>query len=193
MLINAFVASRLDYSNSHYRGLPSRVTVKLQSIEGWVPRSMISANHWLRGIKTYRLSWYLTRISANHASSNWAQNSAARLISWIRLSERITPVLKHFHWLPVEARIVFKVLLLTYKILNGQAAGYMASLITKYQPNRMLHSSSLSLLHVPTCTVKTVTYVLNLVNFLFLRSKNMALATTRHQIFWNFLNIHISP
>ena len=25
------------------------------------------------GIKTYRLSWYLTRVSANHASSNWAQ------------------------------------------------------------------------------------------------------------------------
>ena len=34
---------------------------------------MVSANHWFRGIKTYRLSWYLTRVSANHASSNWAQ------------------------------------------------------------------------------------------------------------------------
>ena len=33
---------------------------------------MVSANHWLRGIKTYRLSWHLTRVSANHASSNWA-------------------------------------------------------------------------------------------------------------------------
>ena len=41
--------------------------------QGWVARSMVSANHWLRGIKTYRLSWYLTRVSANHASSNWAQ------------------------------------------------------------------------------------------------------------------------
>ena len=36
--------------------------------QGWVPRSMVSANHWLRGIKTYRLSWHLTRVSANHAS-----------------------------------------------------------------------------------------------------------------------------
>ena len=35
---------------------------------------MVSANHWLRGIKTYRLSWYLTRVSANHASSDWALN-----------------------------------------------------------------------------------------------------------------------
>ena len=36
---------------------------------------MVSANHWLRGIKTYWLSWYLSRASANHASSNWAQVS----------------------------------------------------------------------------------------------------------------------
>ena len=32
----------------------------------------VSANHWLKGIKTYRLLWFLTRVSANHASSNWA-------------------------------------------------------------------------------------------------------------------------
>ena len=44
-----------------------------QKVQDWVARSMVSANHWLRGIKTYRWSWYLTRVSANHASSNWAQ------------------------------------------------------------------------------------------------------------------------
>ena len=33
---------------------------------------MVSANHWLGYIKTYRLSWYLTAVSANHASSNSA-------------------------------------------------------------------------------------------------------------------------
>ena len=41
--------------------------------QGSVARSMVSANLWLRGIKTYRLSWYLTRVSVNHTSSNWAQ------------------------------------------------------------------------------------------------------------------------
>ena len=41
--------------------------------QGWVARSMVSANHWLRGIKTYRLLWYLTRVNANHALSIWAQ------------------------------------------------------------------------------------------------------------------------
>ena len=40
---------------------------------------MVGANHWLRGIKTYRLSWYLIRFSANHASSNWALISRRHL------------------------------------------------------------------------------------------------------------------
>ena len=37
---------------------------------GSVVRSLVSANRWLRGIKTYRFPWYLTLVSANHALSN---------------------------------------------------------------------------------------------------------------------------
>ena len=37
---------------------------------GPVARSLVSANHWLRGIKMYRFPWYLTLVSTNHASSN---------------------------------------------------------------------------------------------------------------------------
>ena len=37
---------------------------------GPVVRNLVSANHWLKGIKTYRFPWYLTLVSANHASSN---------------------------------------------------------------------------------------------------------------------------
>ena len=46
-----------------------RVTVLSQ-----VARSFVSADRWLTGIKIYRFSWYLTWVSANHASSNSAQN-----------------------------------------------------------------------------------------------------------------------
>ena len=37
---------------------------------GPVVRSLVSANRWLRGPKTYRFPWYLTLVSASHASSN---------------------------------------------------------------------------------------------------------------------------
>ena len=42
--------------------------------QGPVVRSLVSANRWLRGIKTYRFPWYLTLVSANHASSNLGQD-----------------------------------------------------------------------------------------------------------------------
>ena len=37
---------------------------------GPVAQSLVSANRWLRGIKTHRFPWYLTLVRANHASSN---------------------------------------------------------------------------------------------------------------------------
>ena len=38
-------------------------------VQGPVVRSTVSANHWLSSIKINRLSWYLTLVSANQASS----------------------------------------------------------------------------------------------------------------------------
>ena len=50
--------------------------------QGPVARSLVSANRWLRGIKTYRFPWHLTLVSANHASSNPGQlNSGHRRYS----------------------------------------------------------------------------------------------------------------
>ena len=41
------------------------------TVLGPVARGLVSANRWLRGIKTaYRFPWYLTLVSANHASNN---------------------------------------------------------------------------------------------------------------------------
>ena len=41
--------------------------------QGPVVRSLVSANRWLRGMKSYTFPWYLTLVSANHASSNPGQ------------------------------------------------------------------------------------------------------------------------
>ena len=47
------------------------------------------------------------------------QNSAAKLILGKRKRDSASLSLKELHWLNVEARVTFKVLLLVYKILNG--------------------------------------------------------------------------
>lgn len=54
------------------------------------------------------------------------QNAAARLVSGARRCDRITPVLRELHWLPVRQRIRFKVGCLMYKSLSGQAPQYLA-------------------------------------------------------------------
>ena len=84
------------------------------------------------------------------------QNVAARLVKGVRKQDHITPTLKALHWLPIEKRIIFKILLMTYKTLNGLAPSYLTTLITPYHLTRKLRSSSRSTLHVPR--VKTSTY-----------------------------------
>ena len=49
------------------------------------------------------------------------QNAAARIVSLTQRCDHITPILFNLHWLPVQDRIVFKVLLITYKVLYGMA------------------------------------------------------------------------
>ena len=58
------------------------------------------------------------------------QNAAARLILGIGKFSHITPALYELHWLPVSLRIDFKILLLTFKCIYGQAPTYLSDLIS---------------------------------------------------------------
>ena len=49
------------------------------------------------------------------------QNSAARIVTNIRKYDHLTPVDQKLHWIPVRQRIYFKILLITYKSINGMA------------------------------------------------------------------------
>ena len=84
------------------------------------------------------------------------QNTAARIIQYVPKSHSITPVLKDLHWLKVEFRIQYKVILMVFKALRGEAPPYIADLISVYQPSRPLRSANKLLLCVPK--VRTATY-----------------------------------
>ena len=83
------------------------------------------------------------------------QNAAARLITLSRKHEHITPILFNLHWLPINYRIIFKILLITYKALNDLAPSYVRDLLTPYTPSRQLRSSSKELLSIPRFNLKT--------------------------------------
>ena len=54
------------------------------------------------------------------------QNCAARLVAQLPKAARTSPILQKLHWLPVEQRVLFKALLLTYKALNNLAPVYIS-------------------------------------------------------------------
>ena len=83
------------------------------------------------------------------------QNSAARLISLTRKFDHITPILIDLHWLPVHYRIVYKILLLVFKVLNEMAPFYLSSLIQYRSATHSLRSISNNLLKEPRSRLKT--------------------------------------
>jgi exonuclease III len=78
-------------------------------------------------------------------------NNAARVIVQIHRSEHITPVLQTLHWLPVEKRVIYKILSIAHKALHNKGPAYLNSLVHMYTPKRPLRSGNLYLLD---CTVK---------------------------------------
>ena len=77
------------------------------------------------------------------------QNIVARIITEHGRCEHITPVLKAPHWLPVQQRIKFKILVLVYKAVNNLAPVYLQELLHPHVPCRGLRSSEMNLLVVP--------------------------------------------
>ena len=82
-----------------------------------------------------------------------AQNSAARLIQRLKKHDRISHVRKELHWLPIEARIKFKLLNLTWKALNGKAPTYISELLHR-NSNTQLRSHKNKALVVPRTLTK---------------------------------------
>ena len=74
------------------------------------------------------------------------QITAVRIVTLCKKNDHVTPYLKEFHWLPIHLRINFKILLITYKILNDPAPAYLSTLVKVYILPRKHHSRSKDLL-----------------------------------------------
>ena len=78
------------------------------------------------------------------------QNAAARIAINIGKYSHVTQALQDLHWLPVCARIHFKILILVFKAIHGLAPPYISDLITvKPKSSYNLRSNSSLLLEPP--------------------------------------------
>ena len=83
------------------------------------------------------------------------QNAAARLVCGVRRYNHITQVLRALHWLSIQHRIEYKIILLCFKAMHGLAPGYISDLPQLHRPARSLRSNSINLLEVPRTRCKT--------------------------------------
>ena len=62
------------------------------------------------------------------------QNAAAKLITRKKKFDHVTPLLEELHWLPVQYRIIFKMMLICFKALHGTGPLYIKDMLTIAKP-----------------------------------------------------------
>ncbi len=57
------------------------------------------------------------------------QNAITRVVVKLKKYDHITEARKALHWLPIETRIKFKIIMLTWKALNKMAPSYIKHML----------------------------------------------------------------
>ena len=71
--------------------------------------------------------------------SQSVQNLAARIVLNLKKYDSVTPYLMKLHWLPIRQHIIYKLNLIVFKALKGDAPDYIQSLLSINQQARPLH------------------------------------------------------
>ena len=99
-------------------------------------------NHHLRVYYTNPQSDHLYFFVFHLYRLHYVLNSAARVVKLSKKHDHISPVLVELHWLPIEQRIEFKILIYVFKVVNDMAPSYLQELLELYKPTRSLRSGN---------------------------------------------------
>ena len=92
---------------------------RIMLVHAFITSRVDYCNSLLYGLPNYQLN-KLQRVL----------NASARLVCNAPRFCHISPLLRGLHWLPVKARIQFKILLITFKAIHGLAPKYLHDLLT---------------------------------------------------------------
>ena len=84
------------------------------------------------------------------------QNACARFVTKRRKYDNISDALRELHWLPVCARIEFKILIWVYKCLTNSAPMYLVDLLSPLDQNRSRRNINKHDLKIPRTARNTV-------------------------------------
>ncbi len=147
--------------DSHISSICKTAFFHLKNISKLRPMLSISnAEIFIHAFSTSRLDYcnaLLGGCSAHLVKKlQMVQNAAARVLTRTRKYDHISPVLSTLHWLPIKHCIDFKILLITYKALNGLAPQYLSELLSHYCPPSPLRSQNSGHLIIPRISKSTV-------------------------------------
>ena len=86
---------------------------------------------------------------ANFDTLQRVKNTLARVVTGTRHRDHISPVVADLQWLPIPARISYKIATLLFKVSEVKQPMYLAELIEDYKPVREMRSISVLLLKEP--------------------------------------------
>ncbi len=131
--LGVILDSNLSFEN-HISHVTKTAFFHLRNLEIAKLRNMLSvsdAEKLVHAFMTSRLDYWNALLGGCPASSinnlHIVQNSAARVLTRSRKYDHISVILQSLHWLPIKFCISYKILLLTYKALNGLAPAYLTS------------------------------------------------------------------
>ncbi len=145
---------------SHVSSICKTVFFHLKNISKLRPMlSMSNAEILIHAFMTSRLDYCNALLGGCSAclinKLQLVQNAAASFLTRTRKYDHVSPVLSTLHWLPIKHRIDFKILLITYKVLNGLAPQYLSELLSHYSPPHPLHSQNSGHLIIPRVSKST--------------------------------------
>ena len=142
--------------NEHISHLSAVVNFHLWNL--WRIRRFIdkeTCHSAVRALVTSRLDYGNALLygitSQNLSRLQRLQNKAAKVIFAVGRREHVTPLMEDLHWLPVQQRIKFKLLVHIYNCLYDQGPGYLTDHLHIYSPCRtgLRSSSDTTLLTIP--------------------------------------------
>lgn len=127
--------------SSHVKNLCSSLTYHLRNISR-IRRFLDydTCHHVIRALVLSKIDYGNgLLLGANKSDINRLQriqNWAAKMICQVLKRDHATPCLQQLHWLPVEKRIIFKILLTVFKCHNQLSPGYLSASLVPYRPAR---------------------------------------------------------
>ena len=136
LTLNAHVSSVIRAVNHEFRQIGSiRRFLSIEATKTLVSAHILSRLDYCNGILINSTQDTIQRLQK-------LQYNAARLILRVPRREHMTPHLFKLHWLPVDARIKYKIACLSYRAFHGVGPVYLSDLVQIHVPARVTRSAS---------------------------------------------------